>query len=239
MGGGDNTTLRRGMAVMSDSDEAGGLDIHDVLQRVRERCRTHRDLTPDELERLADMLLRVCGPAPEYPIRDSLEHRSVEVHSLDDPSDSIGAQARRRPASPDTTGPSLQALIAHLLVAAHLVSRRQRTVARLHLWGYSLVEIAELLGLPYSTVASRWRTARTRLKRAVEELATEGWPARPSRIDAISAEQVADTFRDEQDRCPYEPPRHCPRGKERCRVTGICVRRGQAAGRVRVEKEER
>ncbi len=224
---------------MPSDEEAHSAHIHDILQGVREHCRAHRDLTPDELERLADLLLRVFGSDPEYPIRASLEHRSIRVHSLDDPSSTIAAQARRRPAPPEAIGPSLQALVARLLVAANLVSRRQRTVARLHLWGYSLVEIAELLELPYSTVASRWRTARTRLKRALEDLAEEGWPARASRIEAISAEEVAETFRDEQDRCRYEPPHHCPRGKERCRTTGICVRRGQTAGRVRIEKQER
>lgn len=198
--------------------------IHEVLQAVHERCRAHRKLSADELERLADMLLRVWGDDPEYPVRSTLTHRSIEVHSLDDARDSVSRAARERPAPPETNAASLQALVARLLVAANLVSPLQRTVARLHLWGYSLTEIAQRLELPYSTVACRWRAARVHLQRAARELAREGWFTHTSGIEAIATEQIAETFRDQQQVCCYQPPRHCPRGRERCRVTGLCLR---------------
>ena len=170
------------------------------------------------------MLLRVWGDDPEYPVRTSLKHRSIEFHSLEDERDPVSREARERPAPPDANAASLQALVARLLVAANLVSPLQRTVARLHLWGYSLVEIAEGLKLPYSTVACRWRAARVHLQRAARELAREGWFTQASGIEAITTEQIAETFRDQQQVCRYHPPRHCPRERERCRTTGICVR---------------
>ena len=196
--------------------------LHEILQRLRAHLRAVGPLDPDQLERLADLLLRLFGGNPEYPVRAALEHQTIELHSLDDSTHHLAREARRRPAPPEANAASLQALVARLLVAANLRSRHQRAVARLYLWGYSLPEIAGILGVPRTTVASRWRRARERLQRAAAELARDGWLARAGSTDAIDAEQVAQAFRAEQQRQRYVPPRHCPPGRERCRRTGIC-----------------
>ncbi len=204
----------------------GDRDIHEVLRRVREHCeRATGRLEPEELERLADLLLRLFGPDPEYPIRTSLEHRTQSIHSLDDLHDPVGRRANAQPAALDT-GPSLQALISRLLVAAKLVSRRQRQVARLHLYGHTLEETAELLGVPLSTVTARWRCAKRSLQRALRDVPPADWLACPCQDQEIARAQARDTFREDQCRCCYSPPRHCPRGKERCRTTGVCGGRG-------------
>jgi DNA-binding CsgD family transcriptional regulator len=167
------------------------------------------------------MLLRVFGPDEEYPHRTILAYQSQEIHSLDDPLSPIALQARRQPAP--APGPPLQALIARLLVVASLgrpsVSPRQREVARLHLWGYTLAEVAQCLDIPVSTARSRWRSARRHLQRALGDLWAVEVADRPAEI---TSEQAQELFREEQQRCCYHPPRHCPRGKERCRKTGIC-----------------
>ncbi len=206
---------------MSD-DPRRDPQILNILQRVREHCRAAGPLEPEQLERLADLLLRRFGPDPEYPIRARLEYQTIELHSLDDPGDPLAREAHCRPAPPARDGASLPALVARVLVAANLRSRHQRAVARLFLWGYSLSEIADMLELPRSTVASRWRRARKRLQRAAAGLAREGWFAHASSVEAIAAEQVAEVFRAEQERTRYLPPRHCSPGRERCRRTGIC-----------------
>lgn len=196
--------------------------IHEVLQAVRRHCARHPGLEPPELERLADLLLRVFGPDPDYPIRAELEHRTMELHSIDDPHDPVARAARRRAAPPEDNPPSLQALIARLLVAGNLRSTRQREVARLYLWGYSLPEIAELLGIPVSTVRARWRGARAQLQRALTEFAGDGLTA-TARPRDISSEDAAAAFRDQQHIPRYAPPRHCPPGRERCARTGVCA----------------
>ena len=144
--------------------------IHETLLRITRHCeRAAGRLDDDELERLADLLLKVCGSDPEYPCRSELEHATVDVRSFDDPSDWIGQSAKRQASPCETTG-TLQALIARLLVAAQLPSRKQREVARLHLWGYTLAETGEKLGVPLSTVISRWRCAKRHLQRAMQEI---------------------------------------------------------------------
>lgn len=195
---------------------------HEVLQAVREHCRSHPGLEPPDLERLADLLLRVFGPDADYPVRAELEHRTVELHSLDDRHDPGARAAHRRPAPPEDTPPSLQALIARILTAGNLRSARQREVARLHLWGYTLPETAELLGVPVSVARSRWRSAREHLQCALSDLAREELLAGPLASAAIRHEQVLATFRAEQHPPLYEPPRHCPQGRERCARTGVC-----------------
>ena len=52
--------------------------------------------------------------------------RPVRSHSIDDPRDPVGCEARRRPAPPAANAASIQALVARLLVAANLRSQRQR-----------------------------------------------------------------------------------------------------------------
>lgn len=225
--------------------------VREVLEEVRAHCeRLAGRLTERDLEHLSDMLLRVMGPDEQYPHRAVLEYQTQEIHSLDEPLSPIAREACEQPA-PDP-GPPLQALIARLLVAARLISRKQREVARLHLWGHTLAEVAGILGIPVSTARSRWRSARRHLQRAVEELGEgsaetalqpradcgrAGSPTYAGKPDlrdrshppqesapggVIASEQAREAFHEDQQRCRYYPPRHCPRGRERCRKTGIC-----------------
>jgi len=210
---------------MSDRHDTDLID--QVLLRVRRHVEENAGrLDHDQLEGLADIVLRIAGDNPEYPSRSDLEHTTQAIHSLDDVRDPIAHRARVQPAPSEATGPSLQALIARLLVAANLVSRRQREVARLYLYGHSTEEIARVLGVPRTTVQSRWRRARVRLQEALREIPLTDWLTLPSASARISAEAVRVTFNEEQ--CPprYHAPQHCPAGKERCATTGVCAFRG-------------
>ncbi len=210
---------------MSDRHDAELID--QVLLRVRRHVEANAGrLDHDQLEALADIVLRVAGDNPEYPSRVDLEHTTQSIHSLDDIHDPVAYRARVQPAPSEATGPSLQALIARLLVAANLVSRRQREVARLFLYGYSTVEIARALGVPRSTVQSRWRRARERLQEALREIPMAEWLTLPSASTQLSAEAIRVTFNEEQHPPRYHAPQHCPAGKERCTTTGVCPFRG-------------
>jgi DNA-binding CsgD family transcriptional regulator len=212
---------------MSDRDRPEADLIDQVMLRVRRHCEANAGrLSQDELERLADIVLRIAGDDPEYPTRCELEHRTYFIHSLDDADDPVAYRAHTQPAPADATGPSLQALVARLLVAANLVSRRQREVARLYLLGHSTVEIARVLSVPRTTVQSRWRRARERLQEALREVPIEDLLTMPSASARISAEAVRVTFHDDQHRPRYHPPTHCPTGRERCAKTGVCAFRG-------------
>ncbi len=214
--------------LMSKEASVQAEQIDEVLLRVRRHCERHAGrLRPEELERLADIVLRIAGEDPEYPAHSELEERPRQVHSLDDRSDRVARRAARRPAPSGATGVSLQALIARLLVAANLVSRKEREVARLYLWGYSTVEIARTLGVPRSTVQARWRCARVRLQQALREVSPEEWFALPSADEFIGRGQARAVFAEEQSRPRYCAPRHCRLGHERCAATGICAFRGQ------------
>ncbi|MFW5868248.1 MAG: RNA polymerase sigma factor [Armatimonadota bacterium] len=210
---------------MSDRHDADLID--QVLLRVRRHCEANAGrLDHDELEALADIVLRIAGDNPEYPSRADLEHTTQAIHSLDDVHDPVAHRARMQPAPGEASGPSLQALIARLLVAANLVSRRQREVARLYLYGHSTDEIARVLGVPRTTVQSRWRRARERLQEALREIPLTDWLTLPTASARISAEAVRVTFHDDQHRPRYHAPKHCPAGKERCAKTGVCPYRG-------------
>lgn len=209
---------------MSDRDHPDADLIDQVLLRVRQHCEANAGrLGPDELERLADIVLRVAGDDPEYPSRADLEHHTQTIHSLDDMDHPVSHAARNHPATGVETGPTLQALIARLLVAANLVSRRQREVARLYLLGHSTVEIAEILGVRRSIVQSRWRRARERLQDGLREIPLSDWLALPSAPARISSDAVRATFYDDRHRPRYCAPRHCPTGRERCATTGVCA----------------
>jgi len=212
---------------MSEHAAVEAEQIDQVLLRVRRHCeRNAGRLEPDELERLADIVLRIAGDDPQYPVRRDLEHHSHQIHSLDDRYDAVGRRAQRRAAPSEATGASLQALIARLLVAANLVTRSQREVARLYLWGCDTAEIARRLGLPRTTVQSRWRCARARLQEALREMSPAEWFAQPTASEVVSAAQARVVFGEEERRPRYAPPQHCPAGRERCAITGICPFRG-------------
>jgi len=208
---------------MSQSDGRDPELIDQVLLRVRRHCEANAGrLEADELERLADIVLSIAGDDPQYPSRCDLEHTTQTIHSLDDTHDPSARRARRRPAPTDATGPSLQALIGRLLVAANLVSRRQREVARLYLYGYSTVEIADALGVPRTTVQSRWRSARVHLQDALRDLPLTDWLTLPTSRERITTEAARVSFRADQYRPRYHPPQHCPPGREKCAKTGVC-----------------
>ena len=207
----------------------GGPDDDVMAAMIQELGRRQEgEPTEDELEAIADMLLRIYGPAEDYPVGAAErswgeERRGFPLHSLDDASDHRSRQAHKQPAPPPEAAPAaLQALVARLLVAANLTPRRRRQVARLHLWGYQLTEVAELLGLPTTTVYTQWRYARKALQEAigakrVDEMSAEGVP--PELVTDADAREV---LRIEQNRCIYIRPRHCAPGHEKCRATGVC-----------------
>jgi len=208
---------------MSECDRHEAELIDEVLLRVRRHCEANVGrLDHDELERLADIVLRIAGDNPEYPCRRDLEYTTQTIHSLDDELDPTARRAHARPAPTDGTGPSLQALIGRLLVAANLVSRSQREVARLYLFGHSTAEIAEMLCVPRTTVQSRWRRARAHLQEALREIPLTDWLTLPSPRERITSEAAHVVFRAEQYRPRYHPPKHCRAGRERCAATGVC-----------------
>lgn len=197
--------------------------IQETLQRITQHCeQAAGSLDPDELEQLADLLLRVCGHDPEYPCRSELEHASLDIRSLDALWSQPGERSFQQAAPPERSTVVQQALVARLLVAAQLPSRKQREVARLRLWGYTLREIGEMLDVPLSTVISRWRCARRHLQRAMTEIPPSEWMQCPSSDPHVTSGQAQEAFREEQARRSYRHPRHCRPGRERCRVTGIC-----------------
>ncbi|MFW6157040.1 MAG: RNA polymerase sigma factor, partial [Armatimonadota bacterium] len=149
-----------------------------------------------------------------------------QLHSLDAPDDPTGQRARARATPTPTTGASLQALIARLVVAANLVNRKHREVARLYLWGYNTAEIADMLDIPRSTVLPRWRDARTHLQQALREMSLSEWLALPTPSERIRRAQIRSTFAEDEARVLYHPPQHCPRGHEHCATTGVCAFRG-------------
>jgi hypothetical protein len=209
--------------------EREAIHIHDILLQVRRHCeRNVGKLEPEELERLADLLLRIAEPDAEYPCRHELDNVTQKIVSLDDPYGPARIEAELRAAPSEITAPSLQALIARIIIAADLPTRKQREVARLHLWGYSLSEVAAILHLPESTVAGRWRSARQRLQQALQD-----WPLDEMLDLPIAAEFTREQIRrvhlsDCARRC-YQPPQHCPEGREKCATTGVCHFRGATA----------
>lgn len=203
--------------------------IDHVLLRVRRHCEANAGrLTSDDLERLADIVLRIAGEDPDYPCRGDLEHTTQSIHSLDDPPDPAFGSAPGSPAPRGATTASLQALIARLLVAANIRSRRQREVARLYLLGHSSGEVAHALAIPRSTVHARWRMARTRLREALREIPPSDWHTLPvTAASAVGSEAAREAFYADERRPCYHPPTHCPAGRERCAATGICASRAR------------
>jgi hypothetical protein len=208
-----------------DTAQAERLRHEDRLQAlalVRDLCdRYGPELDGDELEALADTLLRVHGPDEQYPHLPDEDApaggRDFVVHSLEDEGASRSREARDRPAEPPESLPgAMQLQVTRLMAAANLTGRR-RQVARLRLWGYAPAEIAGLLGIERSVVYLEWRYA----KRALGAALTSGDydRAQASRITRADAREL---FRSEQRKRLYRKPGHCARGKEKCRRTGVC-----------------
>jgi len=117
-------------------------------------------------------------------------------------------------------------LVARLLVAASLTSRRRR-VARLRMWGYSRTETATLLGLKPTTVDTEWRYAKRALRAALRRGNVEEMRAGDVAKAVVEDVDVRELIRSEQRRCIYVRPTHCAAGKEKCRTTGVCAYRGR------------
>ena len=203
---------------MTERRPTGTRRIDRVLQRVRRHCEQNAgQLRPEELERLSEIVLRIAGDDPEYPWRWDTERCAREIHSLDDPDDPVAREIYARPRPMTATGGTLQALIARLLVAANLVSRGQREVARLYLWGLTTAQIAQKLGIPRTTVQSRWRCARKHLRAALREVSPSDWLLMPSPSGRVESEQARAIFSREEHRTLYCAPRHCPQGRSAAR----------------------
>lgn len=117
--------------------------------------------------------------------------------------------------------PYLLPLIANLLVEAKLTPR-QRQVSRRMFWGWQVSEIAQDLGIAASTVHRLWTRARKSLGEALVKMVLTRARAAATPASTISAADIAQVYRRELRRRDYIRPRHCPKGKERCRKDGVC-----------------
>lgn len=183
------------------------------------------ELSGDELEMLANALLKVHGPDEQYPhLLDEdapAGGLGFVVQSLDDESAARSREVRDRPAPPPESLPgAMRVRVERLLSAANLTGRRRR-VARLRLWGYAPAEIAQVLGLERAAVYLEWRYAKRVLGIA---LASGDWDYGPA--PGITDVDARELFRSEQRKTLYHKPGHCARGKEKCRRTGVCQFRG-------------
>lgn len=198
-------------------------DRRQTLTLVEDLCdRYGPELTGDELETLANALLKVHGPDEEYP--HLLDEDAPEggpgfaVHSLDDEASLRARDARQILATPPASLPGAMRLrAARLVTAANLIGRR-RQVAKLRLCGYAPPEIAALLGLERAVVYAEWRNARRALRAAFSSGDRErGWAT------DISSADARELFRSEQRKRIYRKPSHCAQGKEKCRRAGVCA----------------
>lgn len=211
--------------------DAQQADLREAMLLVEELCdRYGAELTEEELEALADLLLRLCGPDEDYPCGKEIEPgqcpRLVVMHSLDDLTTERVRAVRRQPTPPPADAPGVvQVLVARLLVAAGLTSRR-RQVARLRLWGYKPAQVADLLGLSRKAVYTEWAYAREALRAALGRGRLDEMPAPGVDESTIRAVDLREVVRLEQRRCIYAHPTHCAVGKEKCRTTGVCKYRG-------------
>jgi hypothetical protein len=221
-----------GMATAKEKtmrDDTRHEDRLQALALVEDLCdRYGSELDGDELEALADTLLKVHGPDERYPHLPDEDAPAggpdFAVHSLEDKASSQSQKAHSLPAEPPKSLPgAMRVPVARLLTAANLTGCRRR-VARLRLWGYAPAEIAGLLGLERSVVYLEWRYA----KRALG-LALASGDYADAEAPGITSADARELFRSEQSKTLYRKPSHCARGKEKCRRTGVCQYRGTAA----------
>ncbi|MCD6360309.1 MAG: hypothetical protein J7M38_05530, partial [Armatimonadetes bacterium] len=197
------------MSMGHDSQTPDLRQARDLVDYLCERYGTQ--LSDDELEALADLLLRLYGDDEEYPCSDEARFnghlRAVTIEPLEDSAAVQMLRGWSRPAPvPDSAPGVVQVLVARLLVAANLTSRRRRQVARLRLWGCSRRETARLLGLREVTVDTEWRYARRALREAMQRGRVDDMPApgvSPEIVSTVDAREVA---RLEQRRCIYVRP---------------------------------
>ena len=207
-------------------DDTPREDQLQTLTLVEDLCdRYGPELSSDELEALANALLKVHGPDEQYPHLPDEDAPSggsgFVVHSLTDESSPHVREAHGRPSEPPESLPgTMRVQATRLLTAANLTGRRRR-VAKLRLWGYAPAEIAGLLGLELSMIYLEWRSAKRALELA---LASGDWDQdMASEISSVDAREL---FRSEQRKRLYRKPSHCALGKEKCRRTGVCRYRG-------------
>ncbi len=207
-------------------------DARQALSLVYDLCTNHgMELGDDELEALADMLLKIHGPDEQYPHLPDEEKVRADFtsHSLNNPADPACRRARRQSAPPAESAPAIvQVEVARLLVAANLTNQQRRQIARLHLWGYQLKKIAEHMGLPATTVYSHWRTAKRALRVAISAGTIDEMRVREVTEDIVESVDAREAYRLEQMRQRYRRPTHCPQGQEKCRRTGVCHYAGPA-----------
>jgi hypothetical protein len=203
-------------------DDTPREDQLQTLTLVEDLCdRYGPELSGDELEALANALLKVHGPDEQYPHLPDEDAPTggpgFVVHSLTDESSPHVREAHGRPSEPPESLPdTMRVQVERLISAANLTGRRRR-VAKLCLWGYAPAEIAGLLGLERSVIYREWRSAKRALELA---LASGDWER--DTAPEISSRDARELFRSEQRKRAYRKPGHCARGKEKCRRTGVC-----------------
>jgi len=120
--------------------------------------------------------------------------------------------------------------IARLLADSDLTRHQLHVTRRILLRGLSPQEVAWELSVTKRAVQRTWERSRGALRAALQESVRRRLEARGSRLETattkvsarISNTDLAAVYAQEVNRRAYHPPRHCPQGRERCRLTGVC-----------------
>jgi len=100
--------------------------------------------------------------SPEAFVRRAVANRSVSFFR----SQGAERRAHRRMHAPADVEPVLSEESEQVWAAVRSLPRRQaQTVALVHLYGLTLTEVGEVLGISVGTVKTHWRRARKRLAR--------------------------------------------------------------------------
>ena len=160
------------------------------------------------LEETANRLLAACPPPKpaEYPCCRDYRLAELSAH---------GRRIVSAPAPDRQAGEDRRRLILRAVGWLPL-SRRQRLAFRLTARGLPRAQVAALLGVTPAYISNLNHQTSRRLRRA---LAAE----RDHLLPSLYA--LRETYRREVNRRGYTPEKHCRRGQEECRRTGVCPRR--------------
>jgi len=113
--------------------------------------------------------------------------------------------------------------IARLLADTDLTRHQLHVARRILLRGVSPQEVAWELSLTKRAVQRTWEGSRGPLRAALEESVRQSLSRHKAAASArISNTDLAAVYAQEVNRRAYHPPKHCPEGQERCRLTGVC-----------------